>query len=217
MTTKNSNLNDDNYAPGEEQAVAQETAAPEHAPTGFGRRRPQNWHAGRHRAPDPRYKSPFLAAFLSVVPGLGQIYVGYYTRGFVNAVVVGGIFSVLFMAAESSGAAPFYMPLTIIFLIFFWLYNVIDAWRRALMYNLALEGLENIPLPDDMSAPTIGGSMAGGVALALGGTIILLHTKFGMPAAVFEQWWPVVPIALGAYLIYRSRADQAPKHDDTDF
>ena len=75
---------------------------------------------------DPRRKSPLLASFLSAMPGLGQIYVGYYRHGFVNALVIGGLCS--FMEPAPSTL----VPLAAIFLAFFWLYNIVDAGRRAL-------------------------------------------------------------------------------------
>ena len=40
---------------------------------------------------DSRRKSPGLACFLSLMPGLGQVYVGYYQRGFVHAAVVAAL------------------------------------------------------------------------------------------------------------------------------
>jgi len=157
---------------------------------------------------DPRTKSPLLAAFLSLVPGLGQIYVGYYNRGFVHPVVVGTVLSLLIISGDAP-RPPFYFPLAVLFLIFFWLYNIIDAWRRAAMYNLALDGVETIALPDDMSAPSLGGSTVGGVVLVIGGLVVLAFTRFGLPIEVLEQWWPLAPVAFGAYLIYRDRQDKA--------
>ena len=43
---------------------------------------------------DARYKSPMLAGFLSVMPGLGQVYVGYYQVGFVHAIITFSIIGV---------------------------------------------------------------------------------------------------------------------------
>ena len=40
------------------------------------------------RMRDPRSKSPALAAILSMMPGLGQVYIGYYQRGFVHILVI---------------------------------------------------------------------------------------------------------------------------------
>lgn len=163
--------------------------------------------AAAYRHQDPRTKSPFLAAFLSLIPGLGQIYVGYYRRGFVNPFVVGGVLSILVFFGQGS-EPPFFFPLGILFLIFFWLYNLIDAWRRATLYNLALEGVENIELPDDGPGPGIGGSLFGGAMLLIVGVVTLAYTKFGMPIEVLEEWWPLVPIAFGAYLMYRAYQDK---------
>jgi hypothetical protein len=162
---------------------------------------------------DPRTKSPLLAAFLSLVPGLGQIYVGYYNRGFVHPVVVGVVLSLLIFSGDAP-RPPFYFPLAVLFLVFFWLYNIIDAWRRAAMYNLALDGVESVALPDDLSAPSLGGSTVGGVVLVIGGLVLLAHTRFGLPTEVLEQWWPLAPVAFGGYLIYRDRQDRARRTTD---
>src|SRR5207247_139430 len=47
------------------------------------------------RLRDTRSKSPALAAVLSMMPGLGQVYVGYYQRGFVHAAVVATLVTLL--------------------------------------------------------------------------------------------------------------------------
>ena len=168
--------------------------------------------ATAYRVSDPRIKSPFLAAFLSLIPGLGQIYMGYYTRGFVNPLVIGSVLSYLvFTSSGTGGQPPLFFPLGILFLVFYWLYNIIDAWRRASMYNLTLEGFENVPLPDDMSPPALGGSIFGGVVLLIGGLVVLMHTRFGMPIEVLEQWWPLAPILFGGYLIFRGYQDNQAK------
>ncbi len=182
-----------------------ETKQPEATPAS----RPPAWDKS-YRSVDPRTKSAFLAAFLSIVPGLGQIYVGYYQRGFINPVVIGSVIGLL-VVTSSQDEPPFYLPLAIIFMIFFWLYNIIDAWRRATMYNLALEGVESIQLPDDMGGPSLGGSMFGGATLLAVGFVILLHTKFGLPLEVLHEWWPVLPMAFGGYLLYRGWLDKQNK------
>jgi TM2 domain-containing membrane protein YozV len=70
---------------------------------------------------DPRRKSPVLAMFLSAMPGLGQIYVGYYRQGFTNALVIGTIMTLLEPAPNDV------VPLMALFMAFFWLYNIVDA------------------------------------------------------------------------------------------
>lgn len=153
---------------------------------------------------DPRQKTPFLAGLLSVVPGLGQVYVGYYQRGFIHAVVTATLIS--FLAATNIGAL---VPLAAVFLGFFWLYNIVDASRRASLYNQALAGMSNVELPEDFKAPGFRGSVAGGLAIAALGLILLLHTRFGVPLDWVEEWWPAALILAGAYLVWKAWQDRA--------
>ena len=147
---------------------------------------------------DPRRKSPLLASVLSLMPGLGQIYVGYYQRGFTHILVVAGLIAL--MASETLPTE--FLPLAGIFLAFFFLYNIIDAGRRAAFYNQAVAGGEQIQMPGDMTLPTGGGSLAGGLALMAVGFILFLHTRFDISLRWVEQWWPAIPLAFGAYLVY---------------
>lgn len=154
-------------------------------------------------ASDPRRKSLFLTGLLSLMPGLGHIYLGYYQRGFIHFVVFGSTISLV-----SSGQVDGLAPLLYTFLPFFWFFNQIDALRRATLINLTLEGIENMPLPDEMQGPLLGGSTIAGTALLAGGVIALSNTLFNLPLEWLNDWWPMAPIALGAYLIYRARQDQ---------
>jgi hypothetical protein len=150
---------------------------------------------------DPRRKSPVLALVLSLMPGVGQIYVGYYQQGFTNALIVGSIIALL-SANIVHGAEPLFG----IFLAFFWLFNVVDAWRRATFYNNALAGIGPATLPEDFAVTTGRGTLAGGVALVLVGVVALSNTLFGLPLDWLEKWWPLALIAVGAWLIYPSLA-----------
>jgi hypothetical protein len=152
---------------------------------------------------DPRCKSPTKAALLSLLPGLGQVYVGYYKRGFIHALVIGSL-----IAMMDSGALGALEPLFGMFMAFFWLYNMIDAARRATLYNEALAGREGIELPEDFDFKGLKGSVLGGSILVIVGFILLLNTLFGVSLAWLEEWWPVVPILIGAYLLYRAIQDR---------
>ncbi|HKQ62526.1 MAG TPA: hypothetical protein VJS92_14640 [Candidatus Polarisedimenticolaceae bacterium] len=145
---------------------------------------------------EPRAKSPALAAVLSLVPGLGQIYVGYYPRGFVHIVVAGGVISVLANMHEAT-----FTPLLGMFLVFFWLYNVIDAARLAALYNQAMAGGREPDLPEGFKLPGMGGSILGGTVLILAGFTLLLHTRWGVRLDWVEEWWPAFPMLFGAYLV----------------
>lgn len=150
---------------------------------------------------DPRHKSPALAAVLSVVPGLGQIYIGYYVRGFVIAAI---LLIVILVAAESRDPVG---PMLVMFAMFFWAFNLIDAGRMAALYNHFTAGADTIQMPEDFKLPRMGGSIIGGVVLLAFGSIALSNTAFGYRLDWLEDWWPVFPLALGAYLLARGVMD----------
>lgn len=154
---------------------------------------------------DPRAKSPALAAILSMMPGLGQVYVGYYQRGFIHAVVVASIITLL--AGDMVGKLT---PLFAVFMSFFWLYNIIDAARRASLYNQYLAGNPAVDLPADFKMPRSGGSIFGGACLIAIGFILLLHTRFGMSLDWVEYWWPVAPMIFGFYLLAQAIRERRP-------
>lgn len=153
---------------------------------------------------DPRLKSPALAMVLSLMPGLGQVYLGYYQNGFINILVVAGIISTLVR-----GVPGYLQPLLGVFLAFFWLYNLVDAGRRAALYNQALAGLGPADMPPDALSYPGKGSLAGGIALVGIGLLFFAHTRFGMPLEWLEQWWPIGLVLAGVYLLYLSVRDRA--------
>jgi hypothetical protein len=140
-----------------------------------------------------RRKSVVLACVLSLMPGLGQIYVGYYQRGFVHVFAFASIIALL-ASGDVRGLAPFLG----ISLAFLYLYNVVDAGRRASLYNLALEGLGPERLPEEMTSTR--GSLGGGVILMGVGALLLAHLRFDVSLYWLEEWWPLALIAFGVYL-----------------
>ena len=128
------------------------------------------------------------------MPGAGQIYVGYYKVGFIHNVVFGT--TIAFLAA-GGGPFPVLLPAMAIFLPFFVIYNVVDASRRATLYNLALDGGEGIELPSmdmDLSLPNLGSSIGGAVVLIALGVVLLSNTLLGIPLDWLAAWWPVIPL-----------------------
>jgi hypothetical protein len=162
---------------------------------------PAGWHHPPSAA-DPRRKSPLIACLLSILPGLGQVYVGYYKLGFIHMAVFASAWSI---AVALSGDPPAAIPLIVVFMVFFFLYSVIDAGRRATFYNQALDGIDGVQLPTEMSlpTPTPGGSIAGGAALILVGAVLLSHTALDLSLRWLEDWWPLAPILVGAWLLAR--------------
>ena len=70
-----------------------------------------------------------------------------------------------------------------------------------------LDGRTDIELPKDFATPGLSGSVAGGVATALVGLILLLNTRFDVSLDWLEEWWPVALIAFGVYLVYKAKKD----------
>ena len=163
---------------------------PAYPPAGVGRK--------DYFRDDVRYKSPALATLMSIMPGLGQIYVGYYQQGFINIVVIAGLISLL--ARGETGLTPFLA----LFMSFYWLYNMVDAGRKATFYNQALSGIGPLEFPEGASMPGTHGSLVGGVLLIVAGAIALATTRFGMPLDWIERWWPMALVLMGAWLLYQS-------------
>ena len=168
-------------------APRQQAPAPPQDRSGYGR---------------PPRKSPFVACLLSLLPGVGQIYVGHYKLGFIHNLVFGA--TIAFMIAVEDAYEPLIAVLGV-FLAFFFVYNVVDAGRRAVHYNLAVEGGQQIDMPEmRMELPSFGGSIGGGAALLVVGVILLLNTRFGISLDWIEEWWPVALIGFGAYLLAKA-------------
>lgn len=163
-------------------------------------------------ANDPLRRSPFLATVLSAMPGLGQVYTGYYQRGFVHAIVVAGIIALL-----ATGSLGPMTALASVFLGFFWLYNIVDAGRRAVLFNEALAGRADIELPKDFSTPGLHGTILGGSILVIVGLVLLSSTLFDVSLDWLEDWWPVAIVAFGGFLIFKAmqeRSATAGSEDD---
>lgn len=186
----------------------QQTQTPQ-APPVQGQFQQQAYQAPKEEAFDPRRKSPVLATFLSAMPGLGQIYIGYYQRGFIHILVVAGCIMMLNMDAMY-GFEPFLGT----FIAFFWLYNMIDAGRRAALYNQAIKGVDKIELPEEFGTPSMRGSIFGGIILVVGSVIVMSNTLFDISLDWVADWWPVAPLVFGVYLITKAVMDRAKQAEE---
>jgi hypothetical protein len=161
---------------------------------------------------DPRYKSPVMATVLSLMPGLGQVFLGYTQLGFFHAGVAAAL--ICLMSSNRLGALE---PGVGIFLAFFWLYNLVDVYRRALLLNETLIRLNTPELPDGFGTVSFGGRLAVGLLLIFVGLLTLLNLRFNISLAWLDQWWPAGLVLLGLYLVVRAikdRAAQAGSHQD---
>jgi len=159
---------------------------------------------------DPRFKSPILAAVLSGMPGLGQVFLGYTRLGFIHAGTVAVLVGL--MSSNQLGALE---PAVGTFMAFFWLYNMVDAYRRALLLNESLNRLESPELPDGFGAISFGGRLALGVLLILVGMLTLLNLRFHLSLAWLNQWWPAGLVLLGLYLVIRAVKDRTAGADSS--
>lgn len=185
-----------------EDSSSYETESPSSSPHGSSPRR-QSFSDQPYLAGDPRQKSPVLAIVLSLMPGLGQIYVGFYQQGFLNILVVASIIS-----AMVRGVPDYLYPFLGLFLAFYWLYNLVDAFRRASFYNQALSGMTETPIPAEFRTLTDRGSLAGGTVLVLLGLFFFAHTRLGMPLEWLEQWWPMGLVGVGLFLLFQNIKDR---------
>lgn len=156
--------------------------------------------ASTARRADLPYKSPVLATVLSLMPGLGQVYVGYYQHGFIFLLVVASIIALL-----ASGSLGGLTPLLGVFLPFFWVFNMVDANRRAAHYNRALDGLTAEEIPEDFQMPGARGSVPAGLILVVVGVLILLDLNTNWSMEWIENWWPLVLVIFGGWLIFKAR------------
>ena len=202
------------------QSEYQQTGVPGPDPAGasdrgvpYGQRGPAQpggvpWQAAGADTIGGRRKSPALASLLSIFPGLGQVYVGYYIRGFTQLLVVAAMITFL-SNYHGFGAGP--RPLIGMFLAFFWIYSIIDAGRLASLYNDLVAGMTPGDLRSQISLPTRGGSIAGGATLLLIGFLLFLNTMFDVSLDWVGDWWPILPFGLGAYLVVQGIRDRKRK------
>ena len=146
------------------------------------------------------HKSPALATVLSSMPGLGQVYVGYYQQGFINAGVVAIAITMLSTGVMRGAEVLIALPMA-----FFWLYNMIDANRRAIHYNRMADGLSGEEMPDEFTTPGAKGSVPWGVVLVVVGTMFLLDLNTDFSMAWVEDWWPLLLVGGGVWLIMKAR------------
>jgi hypothetical protein len=150
----------------------------------------------------PLKSTPFTVVLSAIMPGLGQVYVGYYKQAFTYIIIFASVITLL-----ASGDVNGMEPLLGIFLGYFYFYQLIDAGRKASLYNQVLERGEAADLAVG-ELPDSGGAMFGGWVLMIVGIFALANTVFDVSLQWLEDWWPLGLVAAGGWLIYRSRQDR---------
>lgn len=144
----------------------------------------------------PRLCSPKVALAFSVIPGMGQVYLGYPRRGFLQLLAVGSLVSLL-----SSNILGHIEPVFDLLLIWLLVHNCIDAYRRAIQLSESLEGFEALPPRGDWEVLSRRARIAAGLVLMTAGFLVLLHVRFGVSFGWVRTWWPAGIVILGLGLL----------------
>jgi hypothetical protein len=165
-----------------------------------------NWqtHAGPEPLPEPPaaapfvpqpagaplgQKNPMLAAVLSLFPGMGNVYNGLYMRGVTFFLIIASLIVV------SEKHSLFGLAVA-----FFWIFNVIDAYRQATLINYGYaQDLGLIDLPRHPRASQ--GGLFSGILLSLIGLFAIVDKYFVIDLDWVFDLWPFALVAIGAWLI----------------
>lgn len=150
----------------------------------------------------PAAKRPILAALFSLFPGMGHVYNGLYLRGLVFFLLIASLMALIVRGHALMGFT----------LAFFWLFNILDAYRQAVLinYGYALDlGLTDLPrYPRAGQAGTVAG-----VLLVLIGLFALADRYLAINLDWIFDLWPVGLILAGAWLIVGAFRDRRRTQD----
>lgn len=142
-------------------------------------------------------KNPFLAALLSAFPGMGNIYNGLYMRGLTFFLIV------ISLVGIADSGDDIWGPV----IAFFWLFNVIDAYRQATLINYGYaQDLGLVDLPQHPRASQ-GGILAGAL-LFLIGLFAIFERYFDVRLEWLLDLWPFGLVVAGAWMIWASLRDR---------
>jgi len=169
----------------------------------------ENWQTAAAETPAPvpgavptapapiGQKNPGLAALLSFFPGMGNVYNGLYMRGVTFFLIVLSLIGIANRGHDLFGFA----------IAFFWIFNVIDAYRQATLINYGYaQDLGLLDLPRHPRASQ--GGVAAGAILALIGLVALLERYFYIRLDWLFDLWPFALVLLGGWMIWASLRDR---------
>ncbi len=145
--------------------------------------------------------SPGLAFLLGLIPGVGAIYNGQYAKGLVHVVVFGLIISII--ESGASGMVPLFSLLLAAW-IFYMPFEAFHTAKKRQRGEPVDEFSSLIPLKSQA------GSLVGPVILIAGGAFFLLLNLGVIELYQVIRFWPVLLIALGAWLLYSRRSTGTP-------
>lgn len=139
----------------------------------------------------PHRRSPGLAVVLSFLPGLGHLYLGLYGRAI-------AVFVAFFLAIQLADIGSFGVIVP-----FVWFFALIDAYRQAHLINTGRLAGER-----DEAFKAVGrGNLGFGIFLLAVGTLLLYNRFYPIDWYFLEDWWPVLVILAGLYLVVRAVLD----------
>ena len=152
-------------------------------------------------------KSPGLAGFLSIFPGLGHLYLGLYQRAFAFA----GAFCLLIAMNSHGRVAVLSGPAT----AFLWFFAIIDAVRQAKAINRGFVAESGFATEAQIRKVSEGtGSLTWGVILVGLGSLWIIDRYVDVDWSFMEEWGgPAALILLGLILVIshvrRKRSEHA--------
>ena len=158
-------------------------------------------------APPSRYKNPALAAFLSLFPGIGNLYNGLYMRGLAFFLICA---SMVFLVAEEPG------PLFGMAIPFFWIFNMVDAYRQATLINHGYGTDLGVDEPPKLASASQGGMMVGVILFLIGTVALLEQLNLRINLDWLVDLWPIFLMAIGGWLIFDTMRDKARKAAEAD-
>jgi len=143
--------------------------------------------------PPSDMRSPKVAGWLSVMPGLGLLYLGEY----VKALTVALIFMGAIHFADQSDVGGILPPLV----WFGQMFYTIQEARRLRRSGAPEEPIPSKPMQDKDSP------LWGGILIGIG--VLFLLDQFEMLnfGEIFEKFWPALIIVLGIQILLRGRRE----------
>ena len=164
---------------------------------------PATPHTGGARFPG---KVPITAALLSVAPGLGNIYNGLYSRGIAFFLIQFGLIRI---AAGIDAESEEDLALIIPSILFFWLFNIFDAYRQAVLINIGGERLSR----KQLRRTEAGGFLLPGIILSVIGAIGAFDRYFDVNIWSLFDHWPILMLVAGVVLVSRSLNARSARPD----
>ena len=151
-------------------------------------------------------KSPVLAMFLSLLPGLGNVYNGLYRRGITLFLIWAALLG-LTVSEEVEN------PFLILCIVFIFVFSAVDAYRQATLINYGLTSADALT-EEKGTLDNIGGwGLIPGVALVALGLYGLLRKYFDIDLGWILDQWPWVIIGFGGWMIYQAFQQRKSEED----